>query len=121
MTPLHDVRAMVLARCAVATPVQVARADAADCIVAQDVVATEQVPPFANTAVDGYAVRSADVANVPVELRVIGELAAGAAPTIAVTAGTAIRIMTGAPIPDGCDCVVMQFVRLGLMLQWVPR
>lgn len=107
MTPLHDVRAMVLARCAVATPVRVARADAADCIVAHDVVATEQVPPFANTAVDGYAVRSADVANVPVELRVIGELAAGAAPTIAVTAGTAIRIMTGAPIPDGCDCVVM--------------
>ena len=107
MTPLHDVRAMVLARCAVATPVRLARADAADCIVAQDVVATEQVPPFANTAVDGYAVRSADVANVPVELRVIGELAAGAAPTIAVTAGTAIRIMTGAPIPDGCDCVVM--------------
>ena len=107
MTPLHDVRAMVLARCAVATPVRVARADAADCIVAHDVVATEQVPPFANTAVDGYAVRSSDVANVPVELRVIGELAAGAAPTIAVTAGTAIRIMTGAPIPDGCDCVVM--------------
>ena len=107
MTPLHDVRAMVLARCAVATPVRVARADAADCIVAHDVVATEQVPPFANTAVDGYAVRSSDVANVPVELRVIGELAAGAAPTIAVTPGTAIRIMTGAPIPDGCDCVVM--------------
>ena len=50
MTPLHDVRAMVLARCAVATPVRVARADAADCIVAHDVVATEQVPPFANTA-----------------------------------------------------------------------
>jgi molybdenum cofactor synthesis domain-containing protein len=98
---------MVLARCGVATPVRVARADAADCIVAQDVVATEQVPPFANTAVDGYAVRSVDVANVPVELRVIGELAAGAAPTISVTAGTAIRIMTGAPIPDGCDCVVM--------------
>ena len=107
MTPLHDVRAMVLARCAVATPVRVARADAADCIVAHDVVATEQVPPFANTAVDGYAVQSSDVANVPVELRVIGELAAGAAPTIAVTPGTAIRIMTGAPIPDGCDCVVM--------------
>ena len=107
MTPLHDVLAMVLARCAVVAPMRVARADAADCIVAHDVVATEQVPPFANTAVDGYAVRSADVANVPVELRVIGELAAGAAPTIAVTAGTAIRIMTGAPIPDGCDCVVM--------------
>ena len=107
MTPRHDVRAMVLARCAVATPVRVARADAADCIVAQDVVSTEQVPPFANTAVDGYAVQSVDVANVPMELRVIGELAAGAAPTISVTPGTAIRIMTGAPIPEGCDAIVM--------------
>ena len=107
MTPLDDVRRMVLARCTVGTPIRVARADAANLILAEDVVAGEQVPPFDNTAVDGYAVRAADVANVPVELRVIGELAAGAAPTIAVTAGTAVRIMTGAPIPEGCDAVVM--------------
>ena len=107
MTPLDDVRQMVLARCVVGTPIRVARADAANLILAEDVVAGEQVPPFDNTAVDGYAVRAADVATVPIELRVIGELAAGAAPTIAVTAGTAIRIMTGAPIPEGCDAVVM--------------
>ncbi|MFY8238995.1 MAG: gephyrin-like molybdotransferase Glp, partial [Ilumatobacteraceae bacterium] len=88
-------------------PIRVARVDASNLILAEDVVAAEQVPPFANTAVDGYAVRAADVATVPVELRVIGELAAGAAPTIAVVAGTAIRIMTGAPIPEGCDAVVM--------------
>jgi molybdenum cofactor synthesis domain-containing protein len=91
----------------VKTPVTVSRADAAGLILANDVVATEQVPPFANTAVDGYAVKSADVAQVPVVLEVIGELAAGGVPNVAVTQGTAIRIMTGAPIPDGCDAVVM--------------
>ena len=107
MTPWHDVLSAVLKRCSVATPVRVTRADAAHCVLARDVVATENVPPFANTAVDGYAVRAADVATVPAELRVIGELAAGAAPTLAVEPGTAIRIMTGAPIPEGCDAVVM--------------
>jgi molybdopterin molybdotransferase len=107
MTPLSLVRDMVLARCAIKTPVTVSRADAAGLILANDVVASEQVPPFANTAVDGYAVKSADVAQVPVVLEVIGELAAGGVPNVAITQGTAIRIMTGAPIPDGCDAVVM--------------
>jgi molybdopterin molybdotransferase len=107
MTPLSLVRDMVLARCAVKTPVTLSRAEAAGLILANDVVASEQVPPFANTAVDGYAVQSADVAQAPVVLEVVGELAAGGVPSVAVTQGTAIRIMTGAPIPDGCDAVVM--------------
>lgn len=76
-------------------------------VLAADVVAVEDVPPFANTAVDGYAVRSGDVADAPVELDVVGELAAGAAPTVAVGPGEAVRIMTGAPIPDGADAIVM--------------
>ena len=107
MTPLHDVRIMVLAACAVGAPVQVTRQVAAGLVLASDVVSGENVPPFANTAVDGYAVRSSDLHTVPVELQVVGELAAGAAPSIAVTPGTAIRIMTGAPLPEGCDAVVM--------------
>ena len=107
MTPLHDVRIMVLAACAVGAPVQVTRQVAAGLVLASDVVSSENVPPFANTAVDGYAVRSSDLHTVPVELQVVGELAAGAAPSIAVTTGTAIRIMTGAPLPKGCDAVVM--------------
>ena len=107
MTPLHDVRTMVLAACAVGVPVQVARHEAAGLVLASDVVSGENVPPFANTAVDGYAVRSSDLQTVPVELQVVGELAAGAAPSIAVVPGTAIRIMTGAPLPEGCDAVVM--------------
>ena len=107
MTPLHDVRTMVLAACVVGAPVQAKRQVAAGLVLASDVVSGENVPPFANTAVDGYAVRSSDLHTVPVEIHVVGELAAGAAPSIAVTPGTAIRIMTGAPLPEGCDAVVM--------------
>lgn len=107
MTPLEEVREIVLAQCARGPVVTLPVREARGCVLAADVVATEPVPPFANTAVDGYAVRSADVATVPVELRVIGEVAAGAIASVAVTEGTAIRIMTGAPIPDGCDAIVM--------------
>ena len=56
---------------------------------------------------DGYAVRAADTADAPVRLRVVDELAAGRAPTRAVGTGEAIRIMTGAPMPDGADAIVM--------------
>jgi molybdenum cofactor synthesis domain-containing protein len=80
-------------------------------VLAEDVVASEVVPPFDNTAVDGYAVRASDVASAgdqPVELAVIGEIAAGAGPgERALATGEAIRIMTGAPIPPGADAVVM--------------
>ena len=87
--------------------VEVSRREAAGLVLAADVVATEPVPPFANTAVDGYALIAADTASGSAELRVIGEVAAGAVSSVAVTPGTAIRIMTGAPIPEGCDAVVM--------------
>lgn len=107
MSPLEHVREMVMARCFVMKPVTVPRAETAGLILAADVVATEQVPPFSNTAVDGYAVRAQDVGAVPVQLEVIGEVAAGATTDLVLTAGTAIRIMTGAPIPAGCDAVVM--------------
>jgi molybdopterin molybdotransferase len=73
-------------------------------VLAQDIVATEPVPPFSNTGMDGYAVRAADT---PGTLRVVGDLPAGHAPTIAVGPGEAIRIMTGAPMPDGADAIVM--------------
>ena len=69
------------------------------------------MPPFANTAMDGYAVRAADTegasADAPVSLRVVDELPAGHTPTTPVGAGEAIRIMTGAPMPDGADAIVM--------------
>jgi len=98
---------MVLAGCTPMTPVQVTFTEMTGRVLAQDVVATEDVPPFSNTAVDGYAVRATDAEQVPVELVVVDTLAAGAEPKIAVNAGEAIRIMTGAPMPQGADAVVM--------------
>ena len=89
----------------------VAVRDALGLVLAADVVAGEQVPPFANTAMDGYAVRAADTAGAsdatPVRLHVVGDLPAGHAPTVPVGPGEAIRIMTGAPIPSGADAIVM--------------
>lgn len=67
------------------------------------VVAAVDVPPFANSAMDGFALRAADA---PGDLRLVGEVSAGAADLPAVEAGTAVRIMTGAPIPPGADTVV---------------
>ncbi|MFI5045769.1 MAG: gephyrin-like molybdotransferase Glp [Acidimicrobiia bacterium] len=92
-------------------PVDVDLHDALGLVLAADVVSAYAVPPFANTAMDGYAVRATDTAgaadDAPVRLDVVGTLAAGAAPTVEVAAGTAIRIMTGAPMPEGADAVVM--------------
>ncbi len=80
-------------------------------VLAADVVSAEDVPPFANSAVDGYAVRAADVVGASpqssTELRVTGEIAAGAAANVDVENGRAVRIMTGAPMPAGADAVVM--------------
>jgi molybdenum cofactor synthesis domain-containing protein len=107
VTPLEDAQSFVLGSCAPLTPVDVGF-DASDGLVlAADVVAAEEVPPFDNTAVDGYAVIAADTASVPVELPVVAEVAAGAATSHVVRPGEAVRIMTGAPIPAGADAVVM--------------
>ncbi len=75
-------------------------------VLTSDVTAPHDLPPFPNSAMDGYAVRAADVTDAPVELPIIESVAAGAVPTRAVEPGTAIQIMTGAPMPDGADAVV---------------
>jgi molybdopterin molybdotransferase len=75
-------------------------------VLARDVVAGVTLPPWDNSAMDGYAVRAADIARVPVTLRVTETVAAGRFATRAVGAGEAIRVMTGAPIPGGADTVV---------------
>jgi molybdopterin molybdotransferase len=83
---------------------------AAGLVLAAPVVSALTVPSWINSAMDGFAVRGADIAAAsranPVTLRVLGEVAAGRAPEIAVVEGTAIRIMTGAMLPDGADTVV---------------
>ena len=110
MKPLEDAQTFVLSECPPKSPVSVDFVDAEGLVLADDVVAAEQVPPFDNTAVDGYAVIAADVAGAdgsPVELPVVAEVAAGAHTTHVLQHGEAIRIMTGAPMPAGADAVVM--------------
>lgn len=79
---------------------------AAGLVLAEDVVASQSVPPFANSAMDGFAVRHEDIGVTPATLRVSEDVAAGHVADGSVTSGTAIRIMTGAPIPPGADTVV---------------
>ena len=91
-------------------PEQVDLLEALGRVLAEDVSADTDIPPFANSAMDGYAVRTADTAGAsqesPERLRIVGEVAAGYVDETTVTPGTAIRIMTGAPLPPGADAVV---------------
>ena len=105
MIPLEEAVAHVRERVAPLPPVRLPLADALGAVTASSVVAGEAVPPFANSAMDGYAVRAADT---PGELRVVGMIAAGtSAEGVVVGAGEAARIMTGAPMPAGADAVVL--------------
>lgn len=84
--------------------------EALDRILSEDIVAPLAVPPHDNSAMDGYAVRAQDIARAsaqnPIRLNVVADLAAGYISDVTVTAGAAIRIMTGAPLPPGADTVV---------------
>jgi molybdopterin molybdotransferase len=98
---------------AVAQPVGTERIDAALAlgrVAAREARARVSLPPWANSAMDGYAIVAADTAgateDAPIELRVIGDIAAGAAPGAAVTPGSAVRIATGARLPEGADAVI---------------
>lgn len=92
-----------------AVPVDTERMPLEQCggrVLAHTVSAAEDVPPFDRSAYDGYALRARDTETVPVTLRLTEEIAAGAVPTLPVTAGTAAKILTGAPMPEGADAVV---------------
>ena len=80
--------------------------DALDSVLAADLVATVDTPPFDASAMDGYAVRSADLDGTPVELRVVGTSSSGHPSDAEVVPGTAARILTGAVLPSGADAVV---------------
>ena len=84
--------------------------DAHGCILAEEVVAPWAIPGFDNASHDGYAVRAADLADAsaehPVDLPVMGDIPAGRPATVGLQPGTTMRIMTGAPVPEGADAVV---------------
>ena len=111
MIPLDEARSHVLSRCVAPAPVELPLADALGLITADSLRATDSVPPFANTAMDGFAVRAADTAGAdtkPVVLAVAGTVRAGMSGLDSpVGPGEAVRIMTGAPMPPGADAVVM--------------
>ena len=86
--------------------------DAVGRVLAEDIYATRNQPPFSRSPLDGYAVRSEDIRGAlrerPVRLRVIDEVDAGHVTEKKVEPGLAVRIMTGAPIPEGADCIIGQ-------------
>lgn len=111
MIPLEEARARVLAACRPGPVLTVGIDDALGRVLAEAVTALEPVPPFANSAMDGFAVRAADVAGAspasPARLLIVGTIAAGAPPEPPVGAAQAVRIMTGAPFPAGADAIAI--------------
>ncbi|WKZ83510.1 MAG: molybdopterin molybdotransferase MoeA [Acidimicrobiia bacterium] len=107
MRALAEARRTVVEAMVPLPVISVPLAEAAGLVLASDVVAPHDVPPFPNSAVDGFAVRAVDLVSVPIELVVVEDLPAGRVASHRVLTGTAIRIMTGAPMPDGADSVVM--------------
>ena len=111
LTPAEAAR-QIVDHLAPLAPVRRSLRDALDHVLAEDVISPIDLPPWDNSAMDGYAVRADDVrgatAERPVRLRITESVAAGAFPSRAVAVGEAIRIFTGAPLPDGADTVVRQ-------------
>ena len=106
---IDDVERLIAERVApVAEIEQAALGDAAGRVLAADVIAPIDLPPFDNSAVDGFAVRHADVGAGETRLAVVDRLTAGRAAARTIAAGEAIRIFTGAPMPQGSDTVFMQ-------------
>ena len=105
-----DARDMLLARAVPVDTEIVPLSESYGRVLAEDLVAEENIPAFDRSPYDGYAFRAADVADAsddhPVTLRITEEIPAGATPAIPVTAGTAAKILTGAPLPPGADAII---------------
>jgi len=114
MITVSEALTRVLERCEGKLPERVTLREATSLVLAQDVTSDVDSPPHDKSLVDGYALRTADVTRVregrvagPIELLVIEEVTAGDVPQQQLQAGQATRIMTGAPVPQGADAVVM--------------
>jgi molybdopterin molybdotransferase len=110
MITVEEARRRVLEAVSPLEPTDVLVGEALGLVLAEDVTATQPLPRFTNSAMDGYALLGADAASAspddPVELAVVGEVRAGGDGGAEVSSGTAVRIMTGAPLPPGADAVV---------------
>lgn len=107
MIPISEAREHVLSACSTLEPRRLASHDAVGCVLAETVRAAQCVPPFTNSAMDGYALRADDTRTTPARLSVIGTILAGSDPALSIDSGQAVRIMTGAPLPPGADAVCM--------------
>ncbi len=107
MIPLDEARQLVVSACPVLGPERRPLERALGCVLAEAVVAPEDVPTFASSAMDGYALRASDVAEAPTVLEVVDSVMAGDGRPVRVGTGQAVRIMTGAPVPEGADAVCM--------------
>ena len=107
MIDVDDAKQYVLGGLTALNPVELSLVDALGCVASEEARAREAVPGFANSSMDGFALRAADAASGPVTLFIAGSLLAGDAPSQRVEPGHAVRIMTGAPLPEGADCVCM--------------
>ncbi|MBP7867170.1 MAG: molybdopterin molybdotransferase MoeA [Acidobacteria bacterium] len=110
MISIEAATGIVRGSCRVPAPVETEIGAALGRVVATDVTAGEEVPPFDRAMMDGFAVRADDVREVPVTLAVIDEVPAGTLSSVTVHPGAAARIMTGAPLPPGADAVQMKEV-----------
>lgn len=108
MIPVAEALRRILADLPATPPEIVSVADASGRALAEDVVARVTQPPADVSAMDGYAVRAADVATVPARLKVVGEAPAGGAYPHPLGPGEAVRIFTGGPLPKGADAIVIQ-------------
>ena len=106
MPSFDEARRIILANVAPLRVERVALLEAAGRVLAEEIVAAWNMPFCDNSAMDGFAVRSADCTAPGARLKITGYLPAGATPEGALEPGCAIRIMTGAPVPPGCDAVV---------------
>ncbi len=110
LVPLEDARDRVLSQVHPLPPIELPLTDAYGCVAAGDITAAIDLPEFASSGMDGYAVRAVDVEgatpDTPVELKVVGRAMIGQRPDATVGMGEAVKIATGAPIPAGADAVV---------------
>src|SRR5688500_4746554 len=109
MLSAADVQQRILERIAPLDALELSITDAHGCVLAETVTAPEDLPPHPSAATDGIAIRSTDTANpppTPVSLTIIGDAAAGRPFAARVTHGEAVRISSGASLPDGTDAIV---------------
>ncbi|MBX3411363.1 MAG: molybdopterin molybdotransferase MoeA [Pirellulales bacterium] len=107
MISVEDAQRLVLEQATALPAERVELVDSLGLVLAEAVASDIDSPPWEKSIVDGYAVRSVDLATGEAELEILEEVMAGAVPTLEVGPGQATRIMTGAPTPAGCDAVVM--------------